>query len=275
MQSRVSGGRRNLIAIAVGISLGLPLVAAADAPNFYDPIDWATYYDAGFDPMSRPFGSLELMAQAWSYPSANNPSESIGDQDYTGEYRLRWRFALDEAKSGMTLELKGSDENHVVGDDFFIKAEYTVRGIKAPVWLYGGFFAPDDGDGRFYAGVETMSFRINDLVKDSTSDLPFAGKAYVEVRYNPDAEHNPEMRVQVMAHTVGSGFKRVRVAVPFEARFGEGQTTRWSVQPHLEATMLEGFATVDLFAGYEYVFGDEEMQQVAIGAKVAFGGTGE
>ena len=225
--------------------------------------------------MSRPAGSLEVMVQAWSRTAANEPGEPLGDQDYYGEYRLRWRFAMDEAKSGALLELKGSDEARVAPDDYFVKLEYMYRGIQGPFWLYGGLFAADDGDPRFYGGVETMSFTLGDLTKKESDQYPVAGKAYAEVRYNPDADNNPVLRLQVMLHSLPTLVHPIRVAVPFEGFFAENENPLWVIQPHLEARVFDGFVGLDLIAGYEYSFGQVDRHRIAVGAMATFGGSGK
>ena len=247
--------------------VGMAAQAAAEAPFFYDDLSRAAYYDPGFDPSGRSVGTLTVLAQGWSLPPADNPRQDVSDQDYTQQYRAQWNFTLDE-RSAISVELKGASKGMVVADDYFMKGEYIYTGARAPLWVYGGIRVPNETDYLVYGGVETMSFRLSDLISDMSTDLPLAYKAYAEIRHDLD-DKNPELRLMLLGHTIPDWLvQRLTLAAGLDTYFREGMNPKWYVQGHAEYLIRQGFGRLSAVTGYAVDLDRDGEQRLSFGVSV-------
>jgi hypothetical protein len=271
MCARVFGARavvRSVTALAIvaGIaSSSSP--AAAEAPFFYDELSSAAYYDPDFDPATRTTGTLTVLAQAWSFPPSYDPGRNVADQDYAQQYRAQWGFTLDE-RSALSVELKGASKGMVVGDDYFMKAEYLYKGVRAPMWVYGGIRVPNETDFLVYGGVETMSYRLGDILSSMTRDLPIAYKGYAEIRYDMD-DQDPTLRLMLLSHTVPDWLmRRLTLGAGLDSYFREDTNPRWAVQGHAEYQVTQGFGRLSGLVGYAIDLDSGGEQRLSLGVSV-------
>ncbi len=261
-----------LILLGLALLGGIPGDAGAEAPFYYDDLYDVSFYDPNFQPMFRPTGYLAFLAQGWTY--ANVPGESLQDQNLRGEYRLRWSVGLDEAYSALLIEGKAAQQKNIVPEDYFLKLEYIYRGLKAPLWLYGGARLIEDADAVLYGGVETMAFHVADLLKTTSRKLPLAFKGFAEVRYNPDVENNPSLRLMAMVMNPKGSLGLVTLALPVDMTFAENEKPIYLLSPHLDVTVLKGFLQVDLVSGFSVELKEDGEQRASIGIRAGFGPPG-
>ena len=252
-----------VLSVLAGLA-GFTARAMAEAPYFYDEIASTATYDPEFDPGARMNRTLSVMAQLWSMPDAEDPCEGVVDQDYTQQYRAQWTFTLDQ-QSALSVELKGSSKGRVVDDDYFMKAEYLFKGAKAPLWFYGGMRLPRETDFLVYGGVETMSYRLSDILQDMARDVPVAYKGYAELRYDLDDE-DPTLRLMVLGHTIPDGLlQRLTLAAGINSAFRDGMAPRWTLQGHAEYQFTRGFGQLNGVVGYAVDLEEEGEQRLSLG----------
>lgn len=255
-----------VLAVLAGMT-GLAAQAAAEAPFFYDDLSSAAYYDSGFDPSGRMLGTLTVLAQAWSLPSTDDPRMDVSDQDYTQQYRAQWNFTLDD-RSAISVELKGASKGMVVGDDYFMKSEYIYKGARAPLWVYGGIRVPNETDFVVYGGVETMAYRLGDLISDMGTDLPLAYKGYAEIRHDLD-DHDPTLRLMLLGHTIPDWLvPRLTLAAGLDTYFRDGMDPKWYVQGHADYLIRQGFGRLSAVVGYAVDLDPDGEQRLSLGASV-------
>ncbi len=258
-----------IVAVAVFAGLTMPAIrASAEAPYFYDDLTVASGYDPDFNPAMRNAGLLALLGQAWSRPAADNPRQNLVDQQYTGEYRLQWVATLDP-KYSLLVELKGSDRDRVVAEDYFVRTEFIYQGLTAPLWVYGGMRVPEGPeDMKVWAGLETMSFRISDLYSDMKVRLPVAFRGYAELRYDFD-QQDPELRLTALVHTLsGWGVPDLTLGAALDSYVQEGSLPRWIVQAHADYLLTHGAVRVSVITGYGLDLDENGEQQASLGLRL-------
>ena len=258
------GAAALVMGIALAVSAGM---ARAEAPFFYEDLTVASIYDPGFDPLSRQDGLLSVLGQAWSQPDAVHPGEGVASQDYAAQYRLRWLATLDPRYS-LLVELKASSRDRVVDEDYFVRSEFVVQGLRAPMWVYGGIRVPEKDDFMVYAGAESMSRRLRDFFPGFPLRVPAAFRGYAEVRYDLD-EHDPTLRLTTLAHTIpGWGVPRLTLGVALDGFFREGTTPHWVLQGHADYLLTRGMTRVSVVSGYAVALQEDGEQRASLGLRV-------
>jgi hypothetical protein len=274
-----SAGKAPKAVLAIVFAVTALLTAAqagAEAPFFYDDLFNATFYDPEFKAQNRPRGYLAGLIQGWSRPEVGaHARQSLARQDWTDQYRLIWNAPLPKSPIGLLIELKGAGARDVVPDDYWARGEIYGGLETAPIWLYGGFRAPQEGAITIYGGLESMSYRIEDLFKNAKETLPIAFKGYAEIRYNEDDNDNPVLRLMLLSHNiVGEWLGPFTIGVPIESLFSEGQSPQWILSPHVDIKLTDGFFRLDLNTGYAVDLASGGEQRAMIGLRGAFGATG-
>ena len=271
MRSNNSPVKAGILAAAiVAILAGLALPAgraAAEAPYFYDDLTVASIYDPGFDPGMRQSGLLALLIQGWSRPDGSNPRQSLADQDYTGQYRLQWAITLDPRYS-LLVELKGSDRDQVIADDFFVRTEFVYQALPVAMWAYGGMRIPEGSeDVTVWVGLESMSHRIGDIFPGAEHRIPVGFRGYAELRYNLDA-NDPVLRLTALGHTLTDwGVPNLTLGTALDTFFQEGTSPRWILQAHADYFLTSGAARVSLVTGYGLDLAADGEQRVSLGVR--------
>jgi hypothetical protein len=272
MRRSITSARAGILAaVAVAILAGLGLSAvraAAEAPYFYDDLSIASIYDPDFDPAMRQAGLLALVGQAWSRPDNGDPRQNLGDQDYVGEYRLQWWATLDPRYS-LLVELKGSDKDQVVADDYFLRTEFVYQDLPVAMWVYGGMRVPEGSeDPTVWFGVESMSHRIGDLFPGAEDRVPVAFRGYAELRYDFE-DNDPVLRLTALGHTVsGWGVPDLTLGTALDTFFQEGNAPRWILQFHADYQLTHGAARVSVVSGYGLDLDSEGEQRLSLGARL-------
>jgi len=271
MRPSISPARAGILAaLVVAILAGLALPtgrAAAEAPYFYDDLTIASIYDPDFDPAMRQAGLLALMGQAWSRSDNGDPRQNLADQDYVGQYRLQWWATLDPRYS-LLVELKGSDKDQAVADDFFVRTEFVYQDLPVAMWVYGGLRIPEGSeDPTIWAGVESMSHRISDLFPGADDRIPVAFRGYAELRYNTD-DNDPVLRLTALGHTVsGWGVPDLTLGTALDTFFQEGADPLWILQVHADYLLTHGAARVSVITGYGLDLDADGEQRLSLGLR--------
>lgn len=249
---------------AVLVSAAPP--AQAEAPFFYDPLGAAALYDPEFYPLNRTEGLLVLMGQAWSQPDNGDGRQALTEQDYTAEYRMRWIASLDPRYS-LLVELKASDRDRIVADDYFLKAEFLYQGMDAPLFVYGGLRLPEKTDFMAYAGLESMSYRLSDIIPGMRYDTQLAFRGFAEVRYDLDAD-DPVLRLMALAHTLPLPYvPGLLLSTGIDSFFMEGAAPRWLLEAHAEYALRRGVMGWSLIGGYSLDLEDGGEQRASLGVR--------
>ncbi len=256
-----------LAAVAAGLFLGAGR-AAAEAPFFYDSIALHSTYDPDFNPMNRHAGLVALLVQGWSYPDAGTPRQSIFDQNYAAEYRFQWWATLDPRYS-LLVELKADSRDLTVGEDYFLKTELVFQNVKAPLWVYTGMRVPEKTDFMVYGGVETMSFKLQDMLRNVDYDMPLAFRGFAELRYDLD-DDDPTLRLMGLGHTLPEwGVPNLTLTAGLDTFFNTSRAPVWMLEGHAEYEMVPpGFARLSVLAGYGIDLRASGEQRFSIGARL-------
>jgi len=239
--------------------------AYAEAPFFYDPLGEHIIYDPEFYPLNRSAGLLSLIGQAWSRPD-EGPGQSPFTQDYHGEYRFLWVASLDPAYS-LLVELKGSDRDNLVEDDYFLKSEFLYQGLEAPLFPYAGIRLPEDADFLFYGGLESMSYAVDDFIPNRKIGVPVAVRGWAELRIPSDSDLDPSLRLMGMAHSLEiPHVPDLVLSAGIDAIFNETKRPRWLLEGHAEYTLGYGFVRWVIMTGYALDL-DTEEQRASVGLK--------
>ncbi len=262
------GGAAGVAALAVTAALVLAAGrAAAEAPFFYDDISTVSVYDSTFTPMNRHAGLLNLYVQGWTYPDAGNPRQGVLSQNWAAEFRGRWVAPLDPAQS-LTIEVKGSSRDHVVSEDYFLRTEYMYQGLKVAMFPYAGMRVPEHGEFEVYGGLESMSYKLQDVFPGFQGDVPLGFRGWAELRYDLDAS-NPVLRLEALSHTLaGWGVPDLTVTGGLDTFFQEGAAPRWLFEAHAEYALTQGFGQLGVLAGYSLDMAHDGIQQFSLGGKV-------
>jgi hypothetical protein len=251
-----------LAALALPATVGLagPAGARAEAPFFYDAIGDLAVVDTTFQPARRTAGGLALFLQAWSVPGT--PAQSPGRQEVAGEYRLQWSYPLDP-RYELRLELKADTRDGAIDEDYFLRGEFFYKGAHVPLWFYGGVRLPEKDNVGGYAGLETMSRRLGDVLP---LEPPLAVRAFAEARLSQDEPH-PTVRFMGLLHTVPARQGSFLVAgAALDTYFQEMSAPRWILQGHLELEGGRKLLRFEVTAGYAVEPATGE-QRVSLGVR--------
>ena len=207
------------------------------------------------------------MVQTWSQPSADDPHGSLAGQKYVEQYRLRWFASLDP-RWRLLVDAKASGADRVVPDDYFLKLDLLYQGLDGPWFLYGGVRLPEEEDWVLYLGIESLSWRLEDLFGGRETRIPIAFRGWVEGRWTQGSD-NPVLRPQLMMHTLPQLSSRLVFSLNADMAFTGNAEPQWLLGGHAEWTLKRGFVRPMIVLGYDWSVRDD-VQRLSAGLNLEF-----